>query len=400
MVSLNDRQALAASAVADSQLKKLQLFLDGEHSTDVGGAGDGLHERLLAAIIGNDPAQYNRAAGELSQRKIKPESDWCHDDYLLFLLLLGKEKFGSKLSFLAQVIDCRRKNSNPVPRKINEVFAALERQEFGIDGEFGFLKIPFLHLVGKLRIGPVEAKKAIQAMSVPALLDQLSPFLKLLTTKAYDLVLTERQPIALETGAQLIEGIEIHGKDLSLRNWWQILTALPGRFIWGTIVAILGLGLIPILFGVGKGLVDVQIQKENRIRPEPISIESIREPGSEVSPELSILIDKIRKPTSPGGKSLIIIVATQPFATATPAFVVESSHPNIPIRNAFAFVQNSDQDPRIFTIIPVQRDAGRFRALIPQLDASSRVVFALEMEIGGGEDAAAIGKAIVLRSLP
>src|SRR5690606_17755786 len=104
---------------------------------------------------------------------IAETSDWCQDDYMLFLLLLGNEVFGRPLRFLRDVIEVRRRTSNPVPRKINEVFAALERQEYGIDGELGFLKIPFLRLIGKLRLGPVEAQRALKDMSAPGLFHQM-----------------------------------------------------------------------------------------------------------------------------------------------------------------------------------------------------------------------------------
>jgi len=140
--------------------------------------GDGIREELLSAIASNDSARFKESATKIGQRKISAESDWCQDDYLLFLLLLGNQKFGRPLVFLSSVIEARRQNPNPIPQKINEVFAALDRGEFGIDGQFGFLKIPFLHLAGKLRLGPPEARKAIEAMSAPGLLEQISPFLK------------------------------------------------------------------------------------------------------------------------------------------------------------------------------------------------------------------------------
>ena len=399
MVSLNDRQALAVMADADLQLKRLQGLLDGERPALSGSAGGGLHGQLLTAIAGNDAARFKELGNELGQRKINPESDWCHDDYLLFLLLLGKEKFRCPLPFLAQVMDARRKNANPVPRKINEVFAALDREEFGVDGEFGFLKIPFLHLVGKLRVGPVEAKKALQAMSAPGLLDQMSPFLKLLTTKAHDLVLIERQPLPTETTTQLIEGFEAHAKELSLRHLWRVLTALPGRFVFAVIAGILGLGLIPVLFGVGKELVAVYYPGEARTRPATVAVSGFHEAGAELPAEALILAKALPQPVGPGKRSVVISVVATPFATATPAFVIEASHPDKPIRNAFALIQGASEGPKVFTVVPVQRDGGRFRSLLPPQPAGRTLTFLLEMEAEATEDANSVGKGIVLRPL-
>ncbi len=199
MVSLEQRQALAVLSEADPQLKRFQLLLAGENPAGADSGAGEVREELLVAISSNDSVRFKNAAVKIGQRKISADSDWCQDDYLLFLLLLGNELFGRPLTFLTCVIEARRNNPNPIPRKINEVFAALGRQEFGIDGEFCFLKIPFLRLAGKLRLGPSEARKAIHAMSEPELFDQMSPFLKLLTQKAYDFILTERQPLATET---------------------------------------------------------------------------------------------------------------------------------------------------------------------------------------------------------
>lgn len=268
MVSLKQRQALAASSEADPQLKRFQLLLAGENLAEADSGGDGVREELLLAISSNDSVRFQDAAVKIGRRKISADSDWCQDDYLVFLLVLGNELFGRPLTFLTNVVEARRNNPNPIPRKINEVFAALERQEFGIDGEFCFLKIPFLRLAGKLRLGPSEASRAMRAMSEPGLFDQMSPFLQFLTQKAFDLVLTERQPLATETTMQLIDGFEAHAKDLSLRQWWRIVTALPGRMIWALVAVVVGAGLIPVLIGVGKGFVESHNSEEVRTRPQ------------------------------------------------------------------------------------------------------------------------------------
>src|SRR3972149_3180510 len=218
MVSLKQRQTLASLAEADSRLKRFQLLLAEEDLRGDDAVGGGVHEELLLAISSNDSVRFRNVATRIGQRKVSADSDWCQDDYLLFLLLLGNEMFGRPMTFLASVIEVRRSNPNPLPRKINDVFAALERQEFGIDGEFCFLK--------------------------------------LLTQKAYDVVLTERQPLAMETTTQLIEGFEVHAKDLSLRQWWRVVTALPGRMILALVVVIVGAGVIPVLICVGEGLVE------------------------------------------------------------------------------------------------------------------------------------------------
>ena len=400
MVSLEQRQALAVLSEADPQLKRFQLLLAGENPAGADSGAGEVREELLVAISSNDSVRFKNAAVKIGQRKISADSDWCQDDYLLFLLLLGNELFGRPLTFLTCVIEARRNNPNPIPRKINEVFAALGRQEFGIDGEFCFLKIPFLRLAGKLRLGPSEARKAIHAMSEPELFDQMSPFLKLLTQKAYDFILTERQPLATETTTQLVEGFEAHAKDLSLRQWWHVVAALPGRMIWALVAIAVGAGLIPVLIGVGKGLVEFHNSEGVRTRPTAIAVSGVREPGFDLPTEALLLAKTLSRPSSvPGKRSLLITVEGAPFATATPSFVVEVAHPEKLINNAVAFTQAATEGVRAFTVVPVQRDAGRFRAILPEQPMGQRLCFVLEFEADANEDAQSVGRHVTLRPL-
>lgn len=400
MVSLRQRQELAALSQADEHLKKLELLLNGEPIPAVDSEARGIREELLSAISANDSAQFKESAAKVGRRKISPESDWCLDDYLLFLLLLGNEKFGRPLTFLPGVIGVRRQNPNPVPQKINEVFAALERGEFGIDGEFGFLKIPFLHLVGKLRLGPAEARKALQTLSASGLLDQMSPFLRLLTQNAYDLVLNERQPLATETVAQVIEGIEAHAKDFSLGHWWRVITALPGRLIIAVVMAIVGLGLIPVLFGLGKGLVERHKTDVLRTRPAAITISTIRDPAPDLPPEILLLTKAMVPPDSKTGtRSLLVELETAPFGVATPSFVIETSHPERPIKNAIAFTESVSEGVRPFTIVPLQHDGGRVRAILPEQPAVQKFCVILEFDADAPETVQSVGKRVVMRPL-
>jgi hypothetical protein len=399
MVSLKHRQDLATLAEADPRLKRFQLFLMGENLPGEGSNRGGVHEDLLSALAANDATRFKETAKEIGQRKIAIESDWCCDDYLLFLLLLGHQKFGRPLAFLPAVLEVRRQNRNPVPQKINEIFGALERGEFGIDGEFGFFKIPFLHLLGKLKLNPADARKAIQGMSSPSLLEQLSPFLRLLAQRAHDLVLIERQPVATETAAQLLEGLETHAKDFSLHHWWRVITALPGRVLIALCAALLGLGLFPVLVGVGKGLVESQ-KAQTRVRPSVLAAATFQEPSADLPPEILRLVGMLEQTNVPSSKRQIIVqVETQPFAAPTTSFIVEVSHPDKSIEKALAFTEAVTEGVRSVTIVPMQHEGGRFRAMVSEQPTGQRLVFILQFEGDRTETVQSLGKSIVMRPL-
>lgn len=400
MVSLNDRQEMAGLCVTDPELKGIQSLLeDGRLPPSF--SVTGIRAELLLAISGNDFAQFRTIAEEIGRRRISSQSDWCQDDYLLFLLLLGNEKFGRPVGFLSAVIEVRRQNSNRLPQKINEVFAAIERGEFGIEGEFGFLKIPLLRALGRLTLGPSDARKAFQAMSKPGLLDQMPPFLKLLTQTAHDLILIERQPSAGETTTALIDGLQRHTKDLSLAEWCRVIAALPGRVILTVICALTGLGLIPVLIGAGTELVRHSRSQEAPARPREISIATTGIVDSNLPPELLLLADAMSASSAaPTNKPFLISAQAKPFLAATPPFAVEASHPDRRIESAIAFVSvGKVKNGSTFTILPVQRANGRVRAIVPAQPPGTSVSLILKFQADSGLDPQSIGRGLMLRPL-
>jgi hypothetical protein len=102
----------------------------------------------------------------------------------------------------------------------------------------------------------------------------------------------------------------------------------------------------------------------------------VREPGSDLPNEALLLAQTLAGSSRIQGKRpLLITVEGSPWLTATRSFVVEVSHPDKPIINAFAFTQDLSEGMRPFTIVPVQRDGGRFRAILPEQPKGRRLLF-------------------------
>lgn len=399
MVSLTQRHDLADAIRADPDLQRIQALLDG--GTVVGGnaLNNDVRDQLLFAIHAKDGKKFNEIGVDLAKRKIGPKSDWCQDDFLVFLLLLGNQIFGHSVSCLQQVIDARRHTPNSLPQKINEVFAALYRQEFAIDGEMAFLKVPFLHLTGDLKIGPSDAEKVLASVSDIDLWNQFSPFLRLLTQKAHDLVLISRMPQVAETSEELIEGFKKHASSLTLRQWWNVLLSLPGKLVVSVVGAALVLGLIVVLFGFGKGLAEKEF-KSDRKRPDVISLKSASATPSNLPSGAAIFQTFLQNnPATAGQRVLTVTLTCEPFSAPTPSFVIEVSHPEKAIQDAIAFTQEADTGERPFTVIPIQKDAGRYRLVLPQLDAGAQLVILVNIDIGPKETEDSVKSRFVLRSL-
>jgi len=297
------------------------------------------------------------------------------------------------------VIDMRRRTTNSTPQKINEVFLSLARHEFGIDGEFCFLKIPFLHLVGELKIGRYEAEKALNALSVPGLWEELSPFFKVLAQKAYDLVLIARMPQVAETTDELIEGVKRHVKNLTMRQWFQVLVNLPGAFYLRIIILFIGFGFVTVFFGIGKALIDKEMFV-NRVRPDIIIVKNVVKDKSHLPYFANIIASNYFKNSANNKKYFAnISIECLEFKSPTPAFVVEVSHPDAIIINAFAFIQEFEFGERAFTVVPVQRDSGRFRLMLPKQETGNQLIIILNFEVDQDEDVAGVARRLVLRSL-
>lgn len=399
MVSLERRHELEDVIRADPGLESIQALLDGKRVVSGSVLENDVRVQLLLCLSAKDARKFDEIADGLANRRIDSDADWCQDDFLVFLVLVGNQMFGRAFPWLQRVIDARRRTPNSLPQRINEVFAALYRQEFSIDGELAFLKVPFLHLTGELKMGPADARKVLAGVSEIEIWNQLSPFLRVLAQKAHDLALTARAPQVAETSEELIGGFKKHASSLTLRQWWDLLLNLPGKLVVSLLMVVLGFSLITVLFGFGKGLAEKEFNDERK-RPAAIVVANFSSPPSNLPTEATVLQASLQNaPEAPGYRVLTVAITCEPFLTATPSFVIEVSHPEKAIERAIAFIQYAYSGERPFTVIPVQKDGGRYRLVLPKLESGAQLVVLVNIEIGLEESTDSMKSRFVLRSL-
>ena len=69
------------------------------------------------------------------------------------------------------------------------------------------------------------------------------------------------------------------------------------------------------------------------------------------------------------------------------------------VSNAFAFVQVAGENSRSFTIVPIERDSGRFRAILPEQAKGTKICFVFSVEIEPGETIDTVAKSTILRPI-
>jgi len=165
--------------------------------------------------------------------------------------------------------------------------------------------------------------------------------------------------------------------------------------------AISGLGLIVVLFGFGKGLLDKDFTAKRK-RPDSVPIMDVSTTPSNLPTEvatLGMVLTNMVSKTGTGNSSANIALTCESFSAPTPSFVMEVSHPEKTIRNAIAFVQYKDVGERPYTVIPVQKDEGRYRIILPEFEAGAQLVILLNIDIGLHESVESVASRFVFRSL-
>ncbi len=373
MVSLEEKIDINTLAESDENLRSVVDLLEGKKVRLSDPSSSDVRKELLLAISDNNKAAFLKIGNRIANRLASTEADWCHDDFLIFLLILGNQKYGRPLDYIEGIIELRRNNTNPLPQKINEIFSALYRQDFAISGELGFLKIPFLYLIGSAHIDTSEARNAYKSLSKPGLLYELSPFFKVLTIKAYEFVLFERTKFDIETTSQLVSLVRKEANNLNLKNAWDIILSIPLKLLVPTIIFVIFISV---------SLYTAIIWITNSYNQYIASIHNDIEISSvdQNITALPLSTEKIAGKILDDPNNSVIIVKSNIIKSDKKNFVVEISHNNKVFKDVFSFVQYKNKGIRPFTVVPIQKDGVKYRAFVPDVYSGAQLVFIVSLK--------------------
>lgn len=189
-------------------------------------------DRAVRAIATNNQVAFAEVIEELRRRKVKADSDWVLDDFLLFALLVGSKKFRVGGEVCSAIINERRP-TNELDTAFNGALRSLSQDAYAIEGAFSFVKLVFCDLIGQLRIDSAVARSVYAELTKPEFFAELDTFPRLLAYRAFDLLVRDGIEEKLDSMDAIVSAIESRSNDMSIRDWCRIAIAMrPSVLAW------------------------------------------------------------------------------------------------------------------------------------------------------------------------
>lgn len=397
MVPLSERDVVTRRAKADAEMRAVYAFLFDE-PFDFANESAFPHADLLRAVAGGDSAAFLSEVAGFQKRRTSEGSGWFENDSLIFLLLVGCERFSVSPQFLDPMLTARERNTNPVPKQVNAEFRALSRKDYGTESPFSFIKLPLLQLAGRLKLSSDAARKVYHGLTQAGLINQLSPFLQLLALRAYDLVLLDRQPKPFENFEELVRALETYQEKASLRQAGKLLWALPYKWVLGAISAVAL--VLSFAFGLGQQASDRSHAVDSvRKRPAGLRVVSQTDAMGHELPSVRALTRQIHSVKPADEHWAAVAVQTSPLAGPAAKFSLEASTAAGHIAGAHAWLVHSTEGGPALTLLPVQQGPQSARAFAETGESGDYVIYVLIVRTPQQAGLGQIASTITLRTL-
>ena len=393
MVSLSERDAVAQRAKSDAEMRAVHAFVF-EETFDFSAETAFPHTDLLRALVDGNAEAFKREVADYRKRRTSEGSGWYENDSLIFLLFVGCERFGVATQFLDPILTARERNTNPIPKQVNEVFRALMRKDYGVDSPFGFLKLPLLQLAGRLKLSSKDAGKVYHELTQAGNFGQLTPFLQLLALRAYDLVLLKRSPHPFENFDALIESLETYRERASIGQAFKLLWALPYKW-WLSFFSVVAL-VVSFTFGLGQ-----RVPENHAHRQRPAELQPATH-GDALNHELPAvqMLARQFQPEEPLSKSWhAVAIQTAPLRMPAGKFSLEATTSTAVVLGAQAWLIHPTESGPVQSFLPVQQGQHGGRAFAESGESGDYVVVVLFLSTNYTTTLEQVAATIVWRTL-
>ncbi len=203
MVSLTDRINYSNTNMDKPRITCFNNFVKGEvvnyvfpvDSSDT----DKVYFSLIQSISNNNKDEFLKVYEEFSRRRPATENAWIHNEFLIFVLICGIEKYQLDKTWINEVI-LVRSTGNQQYLAINQTFRNILSDNTQSTDNINEIVIVFQELMNHPQLSKnILDKTYIKLSNSPSLIDSKDDFLITISIRAFDIILlTKDTPDATE----------------------------------------------------------------------------------------------------------------------------------------------------------------------------------------------------------
>lgn len=203
MVSIGDRIGYNCMIDDKPNITSFNGFLKGESINHVVPDGtndtDRFYFAALKSISANRKHEFIEVYNDFSRRKPSTDSAWIHNEFLIFVLICGIEKFGINKTWINDVIKVRS-TGNQQYLAINQTFKNILSGNTQSTDNIGEIVIVFLDILNRAQLPNENLNKTYLSISNnKELINTKDDFLLTMSFRAFDvIVVTKDTPDATE----------------------------------------------------------------------------------------------------------------------------------------------------------------------------------------------------------
>lgn len=251
MVSLTEQHAAILSAQNDPELSGYLDFLNGKHSIQWSNTIP--HVGLISAACDSNEKAFRRELLQLESRQISSNSEWIHNNTLIFFLLLGCNKWKIETILFDRIWDLDP-GGNRYETEMRFALRSIHRKQRSYDGEYGFVKLGHDLLLDSNIVLEDDLTTVFQNLYSKEVYELEEGFFALLANWVFRAIVTRVKPAKEMSIERAVSCLANHQSKISLSLAWQLVRSLS----ISVIISILGLLSSIFLAGyAAHGLINV-----------------------------------------------------------------------------------------------------------------------------------------------
>jgi hypothetical protein len=230
MVSIITRSEFIRHFESDEYTTALVDFLLGKalsknNNVSTSNANE-ISKQAFYALQNNDKALFSELYQEIARRKPNPESEWLHNDVLLFILTLGVKNFDLNKKWLDEVLNLRIEHSQDESKLITQTYIDILKGNLENNSNHQPLMIVLKYFLG-FSLGDEDYVNSIYKELTQNLFPySKAAFVNLINLKALDVIVLSKGLIDLDRQKD-IEGFIVHFNNritqFATAIWWAVI---------------------------------------------------------------------------------------------------------------------------------------------------------------------------------